>query len=173
MKTLTEASWRSCQLVVCALVLGAVPGVPSQAQGTPPASVNHHLNVKFQDIKWDRIFPDLGDRSSEIAILHTDPITHATQLVIRVPKNFHVPKHWHTANETHTVISGTFVMEAEGMRETLGPGSFNYVPSKMVHEAWTKPDEGAVLFITVDSAWDLNWADGPPKPFDFLGGRKQ
>lgn len=32
--------------------------------------------------------------------------------------------------------------------------------------------EGALLFITVDSAWDMNWVGEPPKPSDFLGGRK-
>lgn len=170
MKTLTEASRGIYSLVACALLLSAVFAVPSQAQDAPPASVNHHLNVKLQDLKWERIFPELGERSSEIAILHTDPITHATQLMIRVPKNFHVPKHWHTANETHTIISGIFVMEAEGMREALGPGSFNYVPSRMPHEAWTTPGEGALLFITVDGAWDITWVNGPPKPSDLIGG---
>jgi hypothetical protein len=32
----------------------------------------------------------------------------------------------------------------------------------MVHQAWTKPDEGALLFITVDGEWDINWMDGRP-----------
>ena len=84
--------------------------------------------------------------------------------MIRVPEDFHVPKHWHTANETHTIVSGTFIMQHEGgQREELGPGSFNYVPSKAVHQAWTKPDEGTLLFITVDGAWDVNWVEGPPQ----------
>ena len=70
-----------------------------------------------------------GDRSPEIAILHVDPTTRATKLMIRVPKDFHVPKHWHTANETHTVVSGTFIMEHEGgERHELTAGAFNYVP---------------------------------------------
>jgi quercetin dioxygenase-like cupin family protein len=112
--------------------------------------------VKFQDIKWERITPELGEASSEIAILHVDPKTQATQLMIRVPKNSHVERHWHNANETHTIISGAFILQPDnGDREELGPGSFNYIPRKMVHQAWTKPDEGALLFITVDGAWDL------------------
>lgn len=120
--------------------------------------------AKFDDLKWEKIFPEWGNDSPEIVFLRIDPKTQATQLMIRVPKNMHVPRHWHTANETHTIVSGTFVMECEGNRAELGPGSFNYMPSKMIHQAWTKPDEGALLFITVDSAWDLNWVDGPPQP---------
>lgn len=119
--------------------------------------------VKAQDLEWKKIMPELGDRSPEIVFLRVDPKTQATQLMIRVPKDFHVPKHWHTANETHTILSGTFIMEGEGKRAELGPDSFNYIPSKMIHEAWTTPDEGTLLFITVDGTWDINWVDGPPQ----------
>ncbi len=128
----------------------------------------HALNIKFGAMQWQKIVPELGERSSEISILHVDPVTQATQLMIRVPKNIHVPLHWHSANETHTVISGTFIMECEGKQDTLPAGSFNYVPKRMNHQAYTTSDEGALLFITVDSGWDINWVNGPPKPEDFL-----
>jgi quercetin dioxygenase-like cupin family protein len=151
-----------------AVVSGRAAGQP---QGSPPAEQsNRALNIKFDELKWERMVPELGDKSAEIAILRVEPKTQATQLMIRVPKNFHVPRHWHTANETHTVISGTFVIECEGQRAELGAGSFNYVPSKMAHEAWTKTDEGTLLFITVDRAWDINWVGGAPAPKDFSPG---
>jgi len=150
--------------IVPALVI--LVGVQASAQTSPPHSTGHTdpIYLKFQEIKWDRIMPELGENSPEIVILHVDPNSKATKLMIRVPKNFHVSKHWHTANETHTVVSGTFIMEhIDGHRHELGPGSFNHVPAKAVHQAWTKIDEGALLFITVDGAWDVNWVDEPPK----------
>lgn len=143
-------------------------GQTAERSATLQDSSARHLNVKSSEMKWQKIFPDLGARSAEITILRVDPTTQATQLMIRVPKSFHVPQHWHTANETHTIMKGTFILQAEGKREALGPGSFNFVPRKMVHEAWTKSDEGAVLFITVDGAWDVNWVHGPPKASDLL-----
>ncbi len=121
------------------------------------------LFLKFQDLKWEKIVPEFGGDSPEIAFLRIDPKTQATHLMIRAPKEFYVPRHWHTANETHTVINGTCIFECDGKREELGPGSFNYIPSKIVHQAWIKPG-GAWFLITVDSAWDINWVDGPPKP---------
>jgi len=156
---------------VCVLIGCALLGQPLAGQTSPPShdSSAHHLNVKASDIQWQRIFPELADRSPEITILRVDPITQATQLMIRVPKNFHVPQHWHTANETHTIVKGTFIIESEGKREALEAGSFNFVPARMVHEAWTTSNEGALLFITVDGAWDLNWVNGPPKASDMLG----
>ena len=132
----------------------------------------HALNITPDQMKWDVMFPELGERSSKITILHVEPVTKITQLMIQVPANFHVPKHWHSANEVHVILQGTFIMECEGKREVLTKGSFNYTPKTMQHEAWTTPNEGALLFITVDSAWDINWVNGPPKPEDFIGGMK-
>ncbi len=153
-------------LILVALSTLALRGVAAQATArpAPPARTDSQPPVyrPFADVKWEPILPALGAGSPEIAILHVDPTTRATALMIRVPANFHVTKHWHTANETHTVISGTFIMDDHGRRVELGPGSFNYMPSRMVHEAWTRPDQGTVLFITVDGAWDVNWVEGLP-----------
>ena len=132
----------------------------------------HVMNITPDQMKWDRIFPEIGEKSAEITMLRVDPETKATQLMIRVPPNFHVPKHWHSANEVHVILSGTFIMECEGMRETLAAGSYNFIPKTMQHEAWTLPNEGALLFITVDGAWDINWVNGPPKSEDLSGGIK-
>src|SRR5437867_13435027 len=119
---------------------------------------------KLRDVKWAKILPDLGEMSPEMAILRVDPKTQATQLLIRTPKGIHVRKHWHTANETHTMISGRGIFEREGKRMELGPGDLSYMPAKMVHEAWLPA--GSLTFITVDSAWDVNWVEGPPTAAD-------
>lgn len=165
----------ACVLIGSAFVQSAEqPQTPTGSKVSPTGSETEikkegsrettgPMFVKFKDVKWEKVMPELGNNSPEIAILRVDPKTQATQLMIRVPKNFHVPRHWHTANETHTIINGTFIMECEGKRAELGPGSFNYIPSKMVHQAWTKPNEGTLLFITTDGAWDINWVEGPPK----------
>jgi quercetin dioxygenase-like cupin family protein len=163
---------------ITVLILGGITlaaPTPIAAQGARPTSNRPAkavpLFVKANALKWERIFPKLGARSPEISILRVDPSTHATQLMLRVPRDFHVNRHWHTANETHTIVSGTFVFDSAGKRIELGPGSFNFMPAKMVHEAWTKPNEGTVLFITVDGAWDVNFVDGPPNG-EFASKRK-
>jgi quercetin dioxygenase-like cupin family protein len=68
--------------------------------------------------------------------------------------------HWHSANETHTVIKGTMVFEHDGQPHELGPGGFNYIPARTRHQAWSSDD--ALVFITVDGPWDVNWVNGPP-----------
>lgn len=120
----------------------------------------------FDELKWNKILPDLGDTSPEICILHVDPKTRATKLTIRTPKAIHVRKHWHSANETHTMIRGKAVFRCDDKKVEQGPGSFNYLPAKMVHEAWLSA--GSVVFITVDGPWDVNWVDGAPTAADLL-----
>ena len=128
----------------------------------------HAMNARYDDLPWQVMVPELGADSPQAAILRVDPKTQATQLLIRIPKQMHVPMHWHSANETHTVIRGTFVFEHEGKRHELGPGGFNYLPARMHHQAWSSDD--ALVFITVDAGWDINWVNGPPTRND-LGRR--
>jgi quercetin dioxygenase-like cupin family protein len=111
------------------------------------------MGARYEDLQWQTIVPELGADSPLISIVRVDPVTQATYLLIRVPKQIHVPMHWHSANETHTVIRGNWTFEHEGMRHQLGPGGFNYIPAKMRHQAWASDD--ALVFITIDSAWDV------------------
>ena len=133
---------------------------------SPGATVDMSQAIfkNYQDLKWNKILPDLGENSPEICILHVDPKTQATKLMIRAPKGIHVRKHWHSANETHSVILGNQVFACEGQRIEQGPGSFNYMPAKMVHEAWVPA--GALVFIAVDGAWDIHWVEGAPTAAD-------
>jgi len=122
------------------------------------------MSARYEDLKWQTMVPDLGNDSPQISILRVDPKTNATHLLIRTPKKMHIPMHWHSANETNTMIRGTGVFEHEGKQERLGPGGFNYIPAKMQHQAWTSA--GAIVFITVDGAWDVNWVGNPPGKTD-------
>jgi quercetin dioxygenase-like cupin family protein len=130
------------------------------AQSGAPAKAGQGMHAKYEELKWQTMAPELGTASPQAAILRVDPKTQATQLLIRIPKQLHVPMHWHSANETHTVIRGRWTFEHDGMRHDLGPGGFNYIPAKAHHQAWASDD--ALVFITVDGAWDVNWVAGPP-----------
>ena len=155
--------------VVIAVVSFAVSGRGAETKESAhgaTADTPQAIFKNYPDFKWDKILPDLGDNSPEICILHIDPKTQATKLMIRTPKGIHVRRHWHSANETHTVIRGTPVFACEGKRIEQGPGSFNYLPAKMVHEAWVPA--GALVFITVDGAWDVHWLEGAPTAADLI-----
>ena len=136
----------------------------AQAAGPAAPAAAQALFTNFEDTQWQDVVPDYGPGGPKVCILHEDPGTKATELMIRMPGDFHVPRHWHSANETHFLMQGSVIFECDGRRAEQGPGSFNYIPAKSVHQAWSKPGDEAIAFITVDSAWDVNWVDGPPKP---------
>ncbi len=128
------------------------------------ATVRRAMSARYDDLKWQTIVPELGDDSPQISILRVDPKTHATQLLIRVPKQPRADALALGKRFTHTVIRGTWVFEHEGTRDQLGPGGFNYMPAKMHHQAWASDD--ALVFVNVDAAWDINWVTGPPSKAD-------
>ena len=156
-------------IAIGALTSVSLSGQSEESTATPASpsgetATNAPMFQKLADAKWNKILPDLGANSPEICILHVDPKTQATSLLIRASKAIHIRKHWHTANESHTIITGTVGFACDGQRVELGPGSFNFMPAKMVHEAWLPAN--SLTFITVDSAWDVNWVEGPPTSAD-------
>jgi quercetin dioxygenase-like cupin family protein len=148
--------------LLVALALPAQSSTHQNPAAAHPAGASplHAISARYADLQWQAIVPELGADSPQLSILRVDAKTHATQLLIRMPKQMHVPMHWHSANETHTVIKGTMVFEHDGQRHELGPGGFNYLPARTHHQAWSSDD--ALVFITVDSGWDVNWVNGPP-----------
>jgi quercetin dioxygenase-like cupin family protein len=148
------------------LVLPAAANAQHHQPPSGQAAAGPHgsVSTSYDNLRWEVMVPELGADSPRISILRVDPDTRATQLMIHMPKQMHVPMHWHSANETHTVVRGTMVFEHEGQQHELGPGGFNYLPARTLHQAWSSDD--ALVFITVDSAWDVNFVQGPPSKGD-------
>jgi mannose-6-phosphate isomerase-like protein (cupin superfamily) len=150
--------------ILPALALLALTNIGAQTIAPTSAASDGPIFKNLAELKWDKIIPDLGESSPEICFLRVDPKTHATSLLIRTSKAIHVRKHWHAANETHTMISGNAIFACEGKGAELSQGGFNYMPAKMVHEAWLPAN--SLTFITVDGPWDVNWVEGPPTAAD-------
>src|SRR5882762_4735368 len=97
---------RASLRLVPGILLGALLAVGNVAAAGPPPmppdSTDHPLNINSKDLHWDKMLPDLGEGSPTISVVHKDAKTGATQILVRVPKDFHVTPHWHSANETHT-----------------------------------------------------------------------
>ena len=67
--------------LLVSVLLFALTGVAPSARAQVPAATSgmahadstaHPLIVNLSDLKWERMIPALGDKSSEIAILHED-----------------------------------------------------------------------------------------------------
>ena len=115
-----------------------------------------------EQMHWRKIIPAMGDASPKLAVVHHEPRTGATAMLIWTPPGFHVPRHWHSGTEKHMLVRGVFIMECEGQRVTMTPGTFNLLPARTIHQAWTPPHSDCLLYTDVDRLWDVNWLDGPP-----------
>jgi quercetin dioxygenase-like cupin family protein len=132
-----------------ALAKGDAPANSSASTEQEPITVNQ------SEVEWQPMAPEMGKYSPMRTVLHEHPVTHSIQFLIRMPPNFHVPAHFHSANETHTVIEGMFIIAVNGKKVELLPGGFNYTPAHMMHEAWTSPKQGALIFVTIDGPYDI------------------
>ncbi len=150
--------------IVAAAVVATAASTFAQTTGGPPAGCPDPskcpVTLRAEDIQWEKAFPDLGADGPDLAVVHVNPKTQATQLLLRATKQAVVPWHWHTANETITVMKGTFTVECEGKKIDLGPCSFTYTPSRLIHRATFT--EGCMIAIGVDSPFDIHWAGAPP-----------
>ena len=165
MRTDAAEKTRACVLATLICLTGTLcEGQKNHPEVAASPNAPQVMTTLYEDLKWQAIVPELGEDSPQIAVLRVDPSTKATQLLIRTPRKVHVPMHWHSANETHTIIQGAATFEHDGKLQLMTPGSFNYMPAHMQHQAWTS--EGAVIFITVDGAWDVNWVGNPPGKSD-------
>jgi hypothetical protein len=91
---------------LCSLALSMVLCCSLAEKAAAQETGSHAIFRKFSDLKWEKT----PDGVQDIVILHVNPTSKASELIIRAPKNFHVPRHWHSANETLTIISGTFTV---------------------------------------------------------------
>ena len=139
------------------------PLITSNAKPPRQPPLENATFVLPEDLQWERVIPELGERSPRHAILGHDTRTNAMTMLIWIPRNFHVPLHWHSGNEKHVVISGSLTMECGDRQVVMKPTTFNFMPAGLVHRAWTPPDEDCLVLNDVDTLWDVNWVNGPPK----------
>jgi quercetin dioxygenase-like cupin family protein len=127
---------------------------------------NTALLANQQNLKWEKMLPDLGQDSPLYSILRIDPTTDATTLLIKFPTTIHIPNHTHEKSETHFLLKGSHLFENNdtGERFDVQAGGYFYLPGKVMHEAWVPA--GAEAMIILESGWKVDWLDGAPTAKD-------
>ena len=150
-------------LALCACFLaqplqGQVPGARPHPDGHGAGK-----HVPLDSVRWSPA--RMGPTGIQMAIVHVDPETKATQIYVRLAPGARVPRHWHNANETLVVIRGALTMEHDsGERYTLHPGDLTVLPRRMVHRG-SAGDEETILFVSMDGPWNITLVpDSVPAP---------
>lgn len=149
-----EATLRT--MVAGAVLLGTT--LAAAAADEPDTSI---ILKNPGSLKWEKTIPELGDRSPEYAILHSDPKTKLTTLMFRTPIPVHIPAHTHDLAETHVIlVGGTHTFDSKGVRYNIENGGFFRAPGGVVHEAWLPA--GSQTLNILESGWAVNWLrEGP------------
>jgi hypothetical protein len=135
----------------------------------PAAAQSTHVLVPADKVQWGPAPPQLP-AGAQISVLEGNPAAKgAVTLRLKFPADYSVPPHWHSMAERVTVLSGSLHV---GMGDTLDrqasqtlqPGGFVSLPSKMHHFAWTTTP--TVVQISLEGPFDIfyvNPADDPQK----------
>jgi len=128
------------------------------------ASQDQIILKNKEDMKWEKMLPELGDSSPLFSILREDKKTKATTLMIRFPKAIYIHKHTHNKSETHILLGGTHIFEHKGKRYDVKERGYIYMPGQFIHEAWVPA--GAEAVIILEDGWKVNWLKGGPSVND-------
>lgn len=69
---------------VACLTVGVI-AAKTDVQPDKLETADHPINIRFQNLKWEKVVPELGEKSAEITILRVEPETKATHLWVDGP----------------------------------------------------------------------------------------
>lgn len=112
------------------------------------------------NLKWNPC-PPVFPKGCEVAVLHGDPATGASNVFLRIPAGYKFPRHSHTSPEHVVLVAGTLVVRSDGEQRstTVRTGAFAYIPGKTNHDAQCTRAGRCVLFIAFESPIDAMLAD--------------
>jgi quercetin dioxygenase-like cupin family protein len=131
---------------------------------------NEAVMKNTENLKWEKMLPDLGKDSPVYAVLRIDSMTNETTIVIEFPAAIHIPKHTHEKGETHFILRGSHLFENSdsGERYDIKENGYFYLPGHIVHEAWVPAGSKAVIIL--EDGWKVDWLDGAPTAKDLGKG---
>ncbi len=98
--------------------------------------------------------------SFQSAMLRGDMMTESATFLTRMAPGAVAPWHWHTHTEELVVLKGTIVAQLEGHEPVrVGAGGYSQLPGKHAHRFRCTEEEGCLLFVVDEGAFDLHWID--------------
>lgn len=147
-----------------ALAFAFVVVTAAAARADEPAAIQ----IVPTDVLWKDGPPSLPP-GTQAAILEGNPTqVGMVTMRLRVPKNWRLPSHTHAGDERVTVLEGVIRVALEDGAHTsvvksFPAGSFYVTPRGVKHVVSTG-DEGAVIQITVQGPWVVDYVDPRDDP---------
>jgi len=155
----------TCRSIVRIALLALAPAIAI----APALAQSSHIVVPVDKVQWSPAPPVLPP-GAQLAVLEGNPAEKgALTLRLKLPANYEIPAHWHSMTERLTVLSGSFHVGMgdkldRGASQTLEPGGYVTLPSRMHHFAWTSAP--TIVQLNLEGPFDIfyiNPADNPQK----------
>jgi quercetin dioxygenase-like cupin family protein len=104
----------------------------SSASPELPAAANSFTVTNSSDAKWKHDAEDPA--GTESVVLREDPQTGGFEIFARYSAGHVFPPHWHSANERIVLLEGQMSIEVDGVKKTLDPGGYAYLPAKEIQK---------------------------------------
>jgi quercetin dioxygenase-like cupin family protein len=111
--------------------------------------------VKAADLKFEKS----PTNNVEIAVVYGDPMKGAYGMIVKFPAGYSHGEHKHTNDIKYVVIQGSWHDSGAGTDQTMGPGSYAFVPGKTQHSNSCEASgpcvvyqEGIAKFDTLDAS---------------------
>jgi quercetin dioxygenase-like cupin family protein len=97
-----------------------------------------------------------------LAVLHGDPSTGPSTILLKFTPGCSVPWHWHTANESLVMASGTGSAQMkDGQPMTMKAEDFLFLSAKGIHRFTAQ--SAVLLYDMPDGAFDIHYVDSDGK----------
>jgi hypothetical protein len=138
--------------VLAALMLMTVASLSAQTPQGSAAAVP--FEIELAKVTWTS--PSKADSSAQFAILRTDSISGATQVLWRFRPNVKGPCEWHAANQSIVVVQGSVTVQRAGTNgSTLSGGGFAFMP-KNTRFQLTVGSAPTIVFATLEGRLDFH-----------------
>jgi quercetin dioxygenase-like cupin family protein len=101
---------------------------------------------------------------AEYHLIYEDKLTHAVQILVRMPNGYALPKHAHTHDETILVLKGKLIVDIGGKTETLSPNGYAVIPAGTVFSFKAGGFGGVEFFAAFNGPYDLKGPAAASKP---------
>lgn len=139
-------------IVIIALSLLAATAFGKGKADMKTSKASDAIFIEAKDMKWTAVE---GFQGVQTAVVEGDATKGAHHAYMKFDSGFAAPLHHHTSDHYVTVITGTVLLNVDGVEHRLPAGSYFAFKNKKQHITTCVQGAECLLFTDVRGKWDV------------------
>lgn len=139
-------------IMIIALSLLAATAYGKGKAGMKFSKAPEAVLIEAKDMKWTDVE---GFKGVHTSVIEGDSTKGPHHAYMKFDSGFAAPLHHHTSDHYATVITGTVILNVDGVEHRLPPGSFFSFKNKKMHSTTCAQGSECLLFTDVRGKWDV------------------